>query len=91
MKLSRALENLTVVYLALEVIGEGREMGGIEGNQAGYLTNLIGHASANVILLARLYMVSHVIDVENKQNTRFEDAIVKFEEDSYGEQLLDCE
>lgn len=77
LKLSRALENLTVVYLALELIGEGKEKSYIFSH-AGDLTNLIGHAAANITLLARLFMLSHQIEADNISQTKFEQAIVRF-------------
>lgn len=86
LKLTRALENLSVIFLALEVLsGEGTHA------SEGHAVNLIGHAAANTILLAKVFMLSHTIEGATSGRTSFEQSIIEFEKESYGEELLDFE
>jgi hypothetical protein len=55
LKLTRALENLSVMLLALEVING-------ETGMEGHAVNLIGHAAANTILTAKVYMLAHTVE-----------------------------
>ena len=86
MKLTKALENLSVIFLALEVLN-----GDISAANEGHAVNLIGHAAANTILMAKIFMLTHVTEGGELSRTNFEQSIVEFERESYGEELVDFE
>lgn len=71
-KFSRALENLTVLYLALETIERGLN------ETSSHLVNLIGHAAANVILMARLFILCHRFLSNRPEKTPFEESMEEF-------------
>lgn len=83
LKLSRTLQNLTVLYASLLAICDC-----VNTESAGYLTNLAGHSAANIILFAKIFILSHKFE-EQQVKTKFQECIGVFEINSYGEELTD--